>query len=60
MAKPSPHQSVHFKSADGDKRIIGRVDTQVCSQQMDMPVALNDCSIWRSGGKPADATIYQS
>jgi len=48
MAKPSPHQSVHFKSADGDKRIIGKMVTRVCSKQMDLLVALNDCSIWRS------------
>jgi hypothetical protein len=36
---------MHFKSADEDKSIIDKVDTQVCSKQMDLPVALHDCSI---------------
>lgn len=40
--------------------MIGKVDTQVYSKQMDLLVALNDCSISRSGGKPVDETIYQS
>ena len=27
--------------------MIGKVDTQVYSKQMDLLVALNDCSVWR-------------
>jgi hypothetical protein len=33
---------------------------QVCSKQMDLLMALNDCSRWRPRGKPVDVTIYQS
>jgi hypothetical protein len=30
---------MRFKSADEDNRIIGKMDTQVCSKQMDLLVA---------------------
>jgi len=38
----------------------GKIGTRVCSEQMDPMVPLNNCSIWRVGGKPVEVTIYQS
>ena len=38
----------------------GKIGTRVCSEQMDPMVPLNNCSIWRVGGKPVEVTIYQA
>jgi hypothetical protein len=51
MAKPSPHQgkqSVHFDQQMKINESLAKMDTQVCSKQMDLLMALNEYSVWRS------------